>query len=157
MINARYETVLEKPSFRKPVQTRRCVVPADGYYEWQLLEGGGKQPFWIAREDQQPFVFAGLWEQNRQLGEGERPLLSVSILTSHASDSMQQFHHRMPVMLFEAEARRRWLDGEPIEQHELEEICRPQDRETFHLRRVASRVGNVRNQDAALLEPLGDQ
>jgi putative SOS response-associated peptidase YedK len=115
MINARSETVDEKPSFRTAFSRQRCLVPADGYYEWVKTESG-KQPMLIERSARQPFCFAGLWEQNRSLPfdkDGEsaqsRPLVTCTIITTAANPSMASIHDRMPVVIDPAEYGR-WLD-----------------------------------------------
>ena len=151
MINARCETVLEKPSFRKPIQNQRCVIPADGYYEW-AAEQDGKQPYWISRSSQQPFVFAAVWEQNTALGQPGRPLLTASILTSHANEALMHLHHRMPVMLLDRGSVHRWLQPGPIEADELPELCRPPADDALTATRVSRRVNSVRHQGPELLE-----
>jgi putative SOS response-associated peptidase YedK len=101
MINARIETLATKPAFR---DARRCLVIADGFYEWERLEGGGKQPYRVTRVDGAPFAFAGLWASWR----GE--LRSCSIVTTAAFPSIERIHDRMPVILV-PEGERRWLEG----------------------------------------------
>jgi putative SOS response-associated peptidase YedK len=94
MINARAETVSEKPSFRKAFKVRRCLILADGFYEWQKTDNG-KQPYHIKMQDDSPFAFAGLWETWKN-GEEIR---SCTIITTDANDLMGEIHHRMPVIL----------------------------------------------------------
>lgn len=103
--NARRETLAEKPAFREALKKQRCLIPADGYYEWQTLTSG-KQAFHIHREDRQPFAFAGLWEQWRQ---GEETLYSCAIITTAANALMQPIHERMPVIMLPAYYHA-WLD-----------------------------------------------
>ena len=93
MINARAETVAEKPAFRAAFKRRRCLVPASGFYEWQKTEDG-KQPHVIRHADGHPMTFAGLWEENEVLG-----VRSCTFLTRPANDFMKPLHHRMPVLL----------------------------------------------------------
>lgn len=95
LINARMETIREKPSFRNAFKQRRCLIPADGYFEWQKQENG-KQAFHIHREDRQPFAFAGLWEQWQHETE---TLYSCTIITTEANELMQPIHERMPVII----------------------------------------------------------
>jgi putative SOS response-associated peptidase YedK len=95
MINARAETVTEKPSFRNAFKQRRCLILADGFYEWQRTKTQ-KQPYYFQRSDGQPFAFAGLWE--RWQGESG-PIESCTILTTQANELLQPIHDRMPVML----------------------------------------------------------
>ena len=99
MINARSEDAATKPSFRSAMQRRRCLVAADGFYEWQTV-GKKKQPHYIRRADGQPFAFAGLWEAWRKV---EPPLESCTILTTAAAKSIQWLHDRMPVILSPAD------------------------------------------------------
>jgi putative SOS response-associated peptidase YedK len=96
LINARADTVATKPSFRSAFKSRRCLIPADGFYEWRKTEDG-KQPFHIRMKDKEPFAFAGLWERWRP-EEGE-PVESCTIITTDANELMGPIHNRMPVIL----------------------------------------------------------
>ena len=96
MINARAETIAEKPAFRAALKKRRCIVPADGFYEWQKL-GKIKQPMRIVLKSREPFGFAGLWE-HWQSPEGEE-ILSCTIITTEANELLKSVHDRMPVSL----------------------------------------------------------
>ena len=111
MINARSETAHEKPSFRQALGKRRCLIPADGYYEWQR-EGKSKQAFHIHAADSQTLWFAGLWESNRQLSGNDEPLLSCTILTKAGSTDVAHVHDRMPVFVPQ-EFQSVWLSEEP--------------------------------------------
>jgi len=106
MINARSETVMEKPSFRAAFTRRRCLILADGFYEWQRVEGKSASPFLFQRKDKKPFAFAGLWETWKN-PEGEE-LRTTTILTTSANDVVAPVHERMPVMLT-LERGREWL------------------------------------------------
>jgi putative SOS response-associated peptidase YedK len=125
LINARSETVAEKPSFRNAFTKRRCLIPADGFFEWQKLSTGKKQPWLIEQQDQQPFAMAGLWEcwtpKTGPVGNDEdngdvsgtgkgraEPVISCTILTTEANDDMRPLHDRMPVIL-PIEAWAAWL------------------------------------------------
>lgn len=108
MINARSETVAEKPAFRDAFASKRCLVIADGFYEWQRREGLPKLPWWISRGDGRPFAFAGLWSSWR--GPGDEPLRTCTILTTRANPVVADIHDRMPVMLAEPAAESAWLD-----------------------------------------------
>lgn len=115
IINTRAETVATKPSFRDAFRKRRCIVPADGWYEWTKIPGG-KQPHYIHARDEKPFAFAGIWEPNEH---GEP---TVAIITTAASRSIEAIHDRMPAVLSEAE----WLNAAtPVEK--LAEMLRPAD------------------------------
>ena len=108
MINARAETVAEKPSFRAAYRKRRCLVLADGFYEWHT-EGTGKTPYFISLGDGSPFAFAGLWEhwQNK---DSDQTLFSATLITAAANEFMSALHHRMPIVLDPARADA-WLAG----------------------------------------------
>lgn len=109
MINARAETVAEKPAFRAAYRRRRCLVLADGFYEWHK-EDDGKTPYFVALANDEPFAFAGLWE-HWESKEDDKSVQSATLLTAAANDFMASLHHRMPVIL-EPETAGRWLDGD---------------------------------------------
>lgn len=150
-INARSESAAEKPTFRVAYRQRRCLVPADGFYEWQKIEGG-KQPYWISRLDGAPFAFAGLWEtwsaspagQAAQAGE----IVSFTILTTTAAEALRPIHHRMPVILRQKDFAG-WLDPNQTPQTEL---FAPEQAPQMQARPVSHRVNSPRNDDAACLE-----
>lgn len=106
-INARKETVAEKPYFREAFRKRRCLIPADGFYEWKTIENR-RQPWYFCRSDGNPFAFAGLWEKWEG---GGKTIYTCVILTQNASDSVSDIHSRMPVIL-EPHGYDRWLDPE---------------------------------------------
>ncbi|HET6509293.1 MAG TPA: SOS response-associated peptidase [Baekduia sp.] len=109
MINARAETVAEKPAYRDAFTSRRCLIVADGFYEWQPRPNGArKRPFHITRADGAPFAFAGLWASWH--GEGDQAIRSCSIITTDANHKLADIHDRMPVMLPDAAAEEAWLD-----------------------------------------------
>ena len=105
LINARAETIQEKPSFRSSFKSRRCLVPADGFYEWAKKDNG-KAPYWIYKTDEGLFAFAGIWSE---WGVGEDLIRSFSIITTSANEKLKSLHHRMPVIL-DPEDYTRWLD-----------------------------------------------
>jgi putative SOS response-associated peptidase YedK len=108
LVNARSETLLEKPTFRGAFQKRRCLVPADGYYQWR--EGdASKQPYLVTRRDNAPFAFAGLWERWGPRHDPAAALDSFTIITTETNDFLRPFHHRMPAVLA-PENYARWLD-----------------------------------------------
>lgn len=96
MVNARAETVATKPSFREAFRRRRCLIPADGFYEW-LAEGNRKKPYYFHRPDRKPFAFAGLWERKDRNGDG--PLETCTIITTTANKLAEPYHDRMPVII----------------------------------------------------------
>ena len=105
LINARGETVAEKPSFRAAFKRRRCLIPATGFFEWQKTTDRTKQPYHITLADGRPFAFAGLWERWEQ---GGPPVETCSIITTSATEELQPIHDRMPVIL-PTEAYDEWL------------------------------------------------
>ncbi|MGV3486650.1 MAG: SOS response-associated peptidase [Planctomycetaceae bacterium] len=136
MINARSETVHEKPSFRAAFAKRRCLIPADGYYEWVKTEHG-KQPMLIEREGSKPFCFAGLWELCFHLPverdgqvDPQRPLATCTILTTAANHAMRPIHDRMPVVI-EPEHYARWLDPEFSQPKALQELLLAAEEDYF--------------------------
>lgn len=147
MINARAETVAEKPSFRTAYKKRRCLILADGFYEWHT-EAGTKTPYFISTADGEPFAFAGLWEDWKDKESGES-LQTATIITTAANSFMDALHHRMPVILQSATAAV-WLAGE-------EDLLQDVAAITPRLRAwpVARTVNNARNEGEELLEPAG--
>jgi putative SOS response-associated peptidase YedK len=149
LINARAETVASKLAFRQAFKARRCIIPSDGFYEWQRRADGPKQPYLIRRRDRQPFGFAGLWEVWRDKAVGEE-ITSCTIITCEANAVLAELHDRMPVILDPADYDR-WLDpGVPG----AEELLRPCPDDWLEVVAVSTRVNNVRNDDAGLIEPL---
>ncbi len=152
MINARSETVAEKPSFRDAYKKRRCLVPADGFYEWRT-EAGKKQPYRVTTKADAPFAFAGLWERWRPKGPSpsveEEIVETFTILTTDAAPSIHHIHHRMPVML-RPDQWHTWLD---VEAEEASSVLAPFDDKGLIAFPVSTRVGSVKNDDPSLLEP----
>lgn len=150
MINARSETLAEKPSFREAFRRRRCLVLADGWYEWQVA-AGGKQPWFIRRGDARPFAFAGLWERWKDPANGA-PLESCTIVTTDAAESIRKIHERMPVVLAESDWDR-WLDAAFSDTEKLAELLVPFDPKALEAWPVGREVNAPRNQGPALIEP----
>jgi len=150
MINARSETIAEKPSFREAFRKRRCLVLADGWYEWQVT-AGGKQPWFIRRSDARPFAFAGLWERWKDPATGAQ-LESCTIATTDAAESIRKIHERMPVVLAESDWDR-WLDAAFSDTEKLAELLVPFDPKALEAWPVGRDVNAPRNQGPALIEP----
>lgn len=150
MINARSETVAEKPAFRAAFSRRRCLVPADGFYEWEKLEDGKKQPWRIVLENREPFAFAGLWERWEHQEDGK--IDTYTVITTEAAEGIAAIHHRMPVILNAAD-HEAWLSPDADRDDLLPLLKANNDATGF---RVSQRVGNVRNDDAELLEEIGN-
>lgn len=147
MINARSETAHEKPSYRSAFKRRRCLIPTTGFYEWIKTEGG-KQPYFIHRNDKEVFAFAGLWEVWRN-PEGDE-VWTCTVLTTDANEKISHLHHRMPVIL-EGDAREAWLD-DASDLGELRAILQPFDSNKIDYYPVSKSVNNVRNDNPTLLE-----
>jgi putative SOS response-associated peptidase YedK len=120
MINARAESIAEKPAFREAFKNRRCLIPADGFYEWTGT-AGKKQPVFVALPDRKPFAFAGLWETWINKKGGNSIYQSCTIITTRASDPFRSIHHRMPAIL-KSRAYNTWLDPENHDNAALGEI-----------------------------------
>lgn len=151
MINARSETILEKPAFRSLVTRRRCLVLADGFYEWHLRPDGRKEPLYFHLSGGTPFGFAGLWDTwNSATGQ---MLETCTILTRAAPPWLKQFHERCPVIVAR-HANKRWLDMH----HEIDmsraDWLEPQTESDLLYRRVSSRVNSVANDDSHCREAL---
>ncbi len=144
MINARAETVAEKPAFRTSFARRRCLILADGFYEWQR-QGRAKQPFHITRADGRPFAFAGLWTgwKDPAIEDEDRAWLrTCTIVTTEANDKITGIHPRMPVML-EPDEEQIWLDPERP-QDELLRLLHPLPVDETSFRAVSRAVNNAR-------------
>ncbi len=150
MINARAETVAEKPSFRAALTRRRCLVIADGFYEWQKT-ATGKRPMRIAMEDGRPFAFAGLWEVWKSPDSGL--VKSCTIITTSATDRLQSIHARMPVILT-PDAEEPWLDGSIEDTAVLSQHLVPYPQEDLQAFEVSSLVNSPKNNTPELVVPV---
>lgn len=148
MINARAETVAEKPSYRQAFKHRRCIVLADGFYEWHR-EGDIKTPYFISLASGEPFALAGLWESWKDR-ESNESLQTTTLITTAANDFMKPLHHRMPVIL-QPETADEWLSGRnECLQGEAERAP------ALHAWPVSRRVNNARNQGEDLIAVDGE-
>ncbi len=148
MINARAETVAEKPSYRNAFRHRRCVVLADGFYEWHR-EGSVKVPHFMSLKSGEPFALAGLWESWKDRDTGEA-LQTTTLITTAANDFMAPIHHRMPVIL-QSEGADEWLAGSNVM---LDDVAsRTPELQAWP---VSREVNNARNQGEQLIVPVGD-
>ncbi len=159
-INARSETVAEKPAFTDAYENRRCLVPSNGFYEW-VEEGTEKQPYRVAFEDDRPFAMAGLWERwtptTRQTGLGDfgggvkekaenNPIETFTVLTTEPNEVVEPLHHRMAVIL-EQSSEDAWLAGEAIS-------CEPTPADAFHAYPVSEAVNNPKHDSVELIQPI---
>ena len=152
MINARGETVAEKPAFRAAFRYRRCLVPASGFYEWHVRQDGKKQPFAIRRVDHRPFAMAGLWE-HWQGGDGSE-LESCAVIVTHANPRIARIHERMPVILAPADFDA-WLDRHNQHAMDLLPLLRSCPDDWLELYPVSTQVNNPRHDGPTLREPVG--
>lgn len=150
MINARAETVATKPSFRSAFRLRRCLVIADGFYEWQKLDRR-KQPFHIRMRDGRPFAFAGLWE--RWKGTHGDVVDSCTLITTEPNELIAPLHNRMPVILA-PESYERWLDPDMDQPDKLERLLRPYSADEMTAYPVGTRVNNPANDTSECIRPL---
>ena len=155
MINARSETVATNGAFKSSFTKRRCIVPADGFYEWKAVPGQKtKQPYFIHRPDGEPFAFGGLWAEWRGEIAGERATLrSTSIITTAANDAMSELHDRMPVML-PPSAWDMWLDPEVTDVARLSTLLVPAPNSLITFHPVSTEVNNARHQGEHLVDEV---
>jgi putative SOS response-associated peptidase YedK len=152
MINARSETIAEKPAYREAFRTRRCLVPADGFYEWQV-RGKTKQPYRVTLADGAAFAFAGLWESWADPQDNGATVETFTVATVIASESISHIHDRMPVILAPGD-HETWLNGDPVE---VKALLKASPVERLRSFEVSPKVGNVRNDDPSLLEPYQER
>jgi len=150
MINARAETVATKPSFREAFKKRRCLILADGFYEWKG-EKGEKQPMFITLPDQAPLAFAGLWETWHSKEAPDEPYRSCTIITREAAGVMKELHHRMPVILA-TDAYASWLDPDNGVQEPLTEMLQKKALIDLVYYPVTKQVNSVRHNEPANIQ-----
>ena len=149
LANTRSETAATKPSFRKAFRSRRCLVVADGFYEWQKINGH-KQPYFVGLQSDRPFGMAGLWERWEKGGE---PVESCTILTTDANELMQPIHERMPVII-PPEQYGLWLDPRCQDSEKLAKLLRPYPSTHMLAYRVSTAVNNPKNDVVKCVAPL---
>ena len=148
-INARAETVAMSPAFRASFLRRRCIIPADGFYEWRR-DGKRKQPFLIHTPADAPLAFAGVWAPWRDPADGQW-LLSAAVVTTAANATVSQLHNRMPVILdLESDAWRFWLDPQVRDEGLLQSLLEPAPDSLLELRAVSPLVNNANNEGPEL-------
>lgn len=150
MINARAETVAEKPAYRNAFRYRRCLIPASGFYEWQQ-QNGGKQPYYIHTSQGQILALAGLWE-HWQSGDGSE-IESCTILTTQPNQRVGQFHNRMPVIL-QPEDFAVWLKSDGMHTDELHHLLRPAAEDLLDAHPVTRYVNRPTNEGPECIESL---
>jgi len=150
--NAMAETVATTRAFRDAFESRRCLVPADGFYEWKKLDAKIKQPYRFVMADGSPMAFAGLWEYWSKPVGGET-LKTFTIITGEPNALCAPIHNRMPVILDAADWQI-WLGEAPASSDELQALLRPFPAELMEAHLIGPRIGSVKNNDAALIERL---
>jgi len=153
-INARAETVQTTPAFRDAFLSRRCLIPASGFYEWKK-SGTGRIPYAVVPSDAPLFAFAGLWEnwRDRNAGAGAEWIRTCTIVTGAPNDLLAPIHDRMPVILAQ-DAWAKWLGEEAAEKDALQGLLQPFPAERMKVFSVSTRVNSVKNDDAGLIEPM---
>jgi putative SOS response-associated peptidase YedK len=155
LINARAETVAEKPAYRRAFERKRCIIPADGFYEWRAVDNSRKkQPYFIRRVDGEPLAFAGLWDAwyDPAASAPER-LRSCAIVTTVANDELAPLHHRMPVVLPE-DAWATWLDPSLHDVGRLQRLCVPLPDGELRFHPVSTLVNKADNNGPELLDEV---
>jgi putative SOS response-associated peptidase YedK len=150
LANARADTVAEKPAFRSAFKKRRCLVLADGFYEWRAGPGG-KTPYYFQLKDGSPFAFAGLWERWEK---GEEPVESCTLITTEANGVVGPVHNRMPVIL-DPSSFERWLDPNEQRAEALKAMLVPLPDDWMTAHPVSKLVNNPRNEGPRCVEPAG--
>jgi putative SOS response-associated peptidase YedK len=157
MINARAEGLADKNAYKRAFKKRRCIIPADGFYEWKKVPGRkAKQPIFITRTDGEPIAFAGLWELWRppeHRDDDDYIVRSCTIITGEPNDKVAEIHDRMPVML-PPSAWAEWLDPTNDDIETLGKLLVPAPAELLDLRAVSTAVNNVRETGPDLIEPV---
>ena len=151
MINARSESIATNPSFRSAFKSRRCLIPADGFYEWKQTDQKTKQPYFIGLKNEEPFAFAGLWE-HWESGDGSA-IDSCTIITTEANDLLRNLHDRMPVILSE-EDYDRWLDPKSQNRDALQSLLAPFPSAEMRFSPVGTIVNNARNETPDCVKPV---
>ncbi len=152
MINARAETVMEKPSFREAFQKRRCLVIADSFYEWKRHEDQTKTPMRIKLKSAELFAMAGLWE--RWKSPNGQTVYSCTVITTEANELMRSIHDRMPV-IFKPEDEKIWLDPTRTDWNQLNQLLRPLPANLMEAYQVSSIVNSPKNNSPQLIQQIG--
>lgn len=148
LINARSEGIDEKPSFREPIHSKRCLVPADSFYEWRKIAGGQKHPYRIFLENGEMLYLAGIWSEWEK---GDKPKRTFAIITTSPNREMSELHDRMPVILPDAESQRLWLSDTPID--EVLSLLHPPPDGFLSMYQISERVNKPGNEGEDLHAP----
>ena len=150
LINARMEGILTKPSFRLPVRTRRCLVPADSFYEWRKV-GGQKIPYRIFLRSEEIMLMGGIWDI---WYKGDYAIKSFSIITTPPNLEISGIHNRMPLILTGREEQKRWLEEEDVSR--ISEMMHPAENHIFKIQRVSEKVNSIKNNSLELHQSIQD-
>jgi putative SOS response-associated peptidase YedK len=153
LINARADSVIDKPSFRNAMRRRRCLFPADGFYEWKS-EGESRRPFAVLTQNRQPIAFAGVWET--WMGPNGEEMETAAIITTDANRALRHIHHRMPVVI-PPEAFDFWLDCASVDAQTAAALLVPAPEDLFEAYEISPAVNRVANDSPMLLEPAPPQ
>jgi putative SOS response-associated peptidase YedK len=149
MINARAESITEKPMFRKSFEERRCIIPSTGFYEWQKTEKGAKIPYYIGLKDKKPFAFAGIWSDNKD--ENGETVREFAIITTEPNSLTKKIHNRMPVILYEDDEEE-WLEEENLTI--VTKLMKPYDAKDMEAFKISPRINNPKYNDPMAINPL---
>ncbi len=152
LINARAETITEKPSFREAFKSHRCIIPASGFYEWQKKGTAAKQPFYFYLKEREVFGFAGLWEEWVDKATGDL-LETCTIITTEANEVLKPVHERMPVIL-KSESYNEWLDTKVKDTTKLQELLKPYPAKEMDSHAVSKSVNIPESNTAELILPM---
>jgi len=152
LINAKAETIAEKPSYREAFKKRRCIIPADAFYEWQETGHSLKQPYAIAMKDRSVFGFAGLWEKWTDKASGET-IRSCTIITTEPNKLCAPIHNRMPAILDPADYEQ-WLGERATSNNALQAMLKPFPAKQMECFKIGKRIGNVKYDEPGLIEPV---
>lgn len=154
IINARFETIREKPAFRGSLRHHRCIVPASGYYEWRKGADGKKQPYFITRKDGEPMIFAGVYSD--WMGPSGEEIDTAAIITVPANPEMKHLHDRTPAIISKQQVRD-WLDVGNVDAKEAYKMLGPLPEGVAAFYPVSTRVGSIKNDDENLVTPMEEE
>lgn len=152
LVNARAESMAEKPAFRDRVKHGRCLVPASGYYEWHTGPDKKKRPYYITRADGQPMALAGLYSV--WMGPNGEEVDTVATITVAANPQLSQIHDRMPAIMLSEDQQDAWLNVREVRAHEAAQMALPLEDGVLKFHPVSTRVNSARDDDPGLIEPV---
>lgn len=153
VINARFETIMEKPAFRGSMRHHRCLIPASGYYEWRKGADGKKQPYYITMENGGPMAFAGVY--STWMGPSGEEIDTAAIITVPSNPDLKTVHDRMPAIITN-EQMTNWLDVRGFDAKDAYKMLNPMPEGTVAFHPVSTRVGSIRNDDEGLIVPVNE-